>query len=129
MTHELALLAALFKPEMRCTWKSPEKAAENFLSDNSSTPGGTLLYQRNHSSSFDEIIVYAYDAVRKRYVRTQLSNNGQAAAAVSSGPVNGVWRFTQLSVEGQTDPVIFWKRTAGESSDWYDKVAGRGVCQ
>jgi hypothetical protein len=129
VTHELVLLAALFKPHMHCTWKEPGKAAEAFLSDNAPTPGGTLLYQRNFFTDFEEIIVYAYDATHHRYIRTQLSNDGSAAAAVSGGPRNGVWRFSALSVAGSKGPAISWERSGSVSRYWYDGVAGMGECR
>lgn len=125
MTHELALLAALFKPHMICTWSEPGKALQRFHSDNVATPSGTLLYQRNYEPGFDEVIVYAYDAARKRYVRTQLSSDGDAASAQSSGPSNGTWRFIALHAKG----AISWKRTGAVARYWYDGVRGYGECR
>ena len=125
MTHELALLAALFKPHMQCTWTEPGKAPVRFHSDNMATPSGSLLYQRNYGTGFDEIIVYAYDTAHKRYVRSQLSSDGAEASAQSAGPVNGIWRLTGLHAKG----AISWKRTGDVSRYWYDGVRGMGVCR
>lgn len=129
MTHELALLATLFKPQMHCTWKQPGTVAQRFISENRATPGGALLYQRNYGTGFEEIIVYAYDSAHKRYVRTQLSNDGEAAAAASNGPVKEVWRFTPLAVTLGKSPAISWKRSGEVSRYWYDGVKGIGECR
>jgi hypothetical protein len=129
MTHELALLATLFKPHMSCAWRQPGKPAYSFFSDNSVTPGELMLYQRNYASGFEEIIVYAYDSQRHRYVRTQLSNDGYYDAATSPGPVNGTWTFRDVPQLGKKQSVIWWKRTGGISRYWYDGVAGSGECR
>ncbi len=129
MTHALALLATLFKPHMNCEWRQPGRPADHFSSENSRTPGNTMLQQRNYSSKFEELIVYAYDGRLHRYVRTQISNDGYYDVATSPGPVNGTWTFTDVPERGKKQIVISWTRIRGVSSYRYDGVAGSGECR
>jgi hypothetical protein len=129
MTHELVLLAALFKPHMNCVWREPGKPVYHFSSDNSWTAENLMLYQRNYAPGFDEVIAYAYDRNLRRYVRTQLSNDGYHDAATSKGAVNGTWTFIDVPERGKKQGAISWKRNRDVSRYWYDGVAGSGECR
>jgi hypothetical protein len=128
MSPELAALAALFKPQMTCVVRQSGKAVDTFSSVNSSTPDGLLLYQRNYEPGFSEIIVYAYDAGNRRYVRTQLENGGAYAVATSPGPVNGIWDWT-VHASLKKYPVLHWERKDGVSRFWVSGKRWVGECK
>lgn len=117
MTHELALLAALFRPRMECVVRERSTVVNQFRSSTSATSGGTLLVQHNYDGGQEEIIVYAYDGRARRYRRTQLTRQGMMTSASSPGPANGVWTFGRVR----------WKRAGGASQFWAAPYTG--ICR
>ncbi len=96
MIAELTALATLYSTHQTCVAHSPHRPPTRFFSDTSFTTDKRLLVQRNYDSNSSEIIVFAYDAQRRRYVRTQLTSDGEASSATSPGPVAGVWTWTNV---------------------------------
>jgi hypothetical protein len=97
MVAELAALAAFYGPHQTCVIHAPRQPAAQFISDTRFTPDKRLLIQRNYDSNSSEIIVFAYDSKHHRYVRTQLTSDGEASSATSPGPAKGLWTWTDTS--------------------------------
>lgn len=124
MTPELAALSALFKPHMACVARDA-----HFSMQNTYSPDGTQLVQRNYAHGFEEFIVYSYDAAHRRYVRTQLVNDGSYTVLSSPGPNRGVWTFTTLATSDKERLTLRWKNENGTSTYWYEGTPYRGDCR
>lgn len=103
MVAELVALAALYGSHQTCVIHEPHQSVARFSSETSFTPDKRLLVQRNYDSQSSEIIVIAYNQQHHRYVRTQLTSEGEASSATSPGPIGGVWTWTNVgkSANGQ----------------------------
>ncbi len=96
MIAELVALSALYGAHQSCVIHTSHQPVARFFSDTAFTADKRLLVQRNYDSQSSEIIVYAYNREHHRYVRTQLTSDGEASSANSRGPVNGVWTWTNV---------------------------------
>lgn len=106
MIAELAALAALYKPHMTCVLHEPKQPESSFSSDTAPTQDGLLLVQHNYFKDFSEVITIAYDAKARRYVRTQLTNDGSIATASATPPVNGVWTWKKIPIPNTGTPEL-----------------------
>jgi len=120
MIAELAALAALYKPHMRCVLHVPKQADSSFFSDTARTQDGLLLVQHNYLEGFSEIITIAYDVKARRYVRTQLTNDASIATATATAPIRGVWTWKKRQVPNTAkEELIHFGIVNGKLRYWY----------
>ena len=119
MIAELAALAAIYKPHMTCVLHQPKQTDSTFFSDIVPTQDGLLLVQHNYFKGFSEIITIAYDVKARRYVRTQLTNDGSAAVATATAPIDGVWTWKKVRPNSTSVELIHFGTVSGKLRYWY----------
>lgn len=120
MIAELAALASLYKPHMTCVLHAPKQADSAFYSDTAPTQDGLLVVQHNYFKGFSEIIAIAFDVKARRYVRTQLTNDGSIGTATATAPINGVWTWKKVQIPNTGSPeLIHFGIVNGKLRYWY----------